>query len=217
MIMVAVDFQDPHTSPRLGMLERSSNSEPRVWFLAMILLMRDLTLRGVLPKCFASDFRACSSCHVLCRLDSLRPKVLASHPTGPDQHAPLALQFLRPVKAPVLTLITAGLSPLSALAQGPLDPPGEPRPTQKSLQQIWDKTETVEGQVARLESQVGDLGTQVTNLESQVDSLQSQDRRSCLEKPTTGEPPPANRERGWSAPMGDYNHHSDRSGDPWVR
>ncbi|MFN0125064.1 MAG: hypothetical protein ACKV19_00060 [Verrucomicrobiales bacterium] len=49
----------------------------------------------------------------------------------------------------LITLVTASLLP----AQGPLTPPGAPAPTQKSLQEIWDKIGALEAQNAALQTQ----------------------------------------------------------------
>src|SRR5690606_35022910 len=49
----------------------------------------------------------------------------------------------------------------SARAQGPLTPPGAPAPTQKSLQEIWDKLGAVEAKAAALEQQNTTLQNQV--------------------------------------------------------
>jgi len=52
-------------------------------------------------------------------------------------------------------LITSVALPAIALAQGSLEPPpGNPSPTQKSLQEVWDKLETLESQNAELKSRV---------------------------------------------------------------
>jgi len=58
-----------------------------------------------------------------------------------------------------LALLTA-LPLLAATlhAQGPLDPPGAPAPTMKTLQELWDKMEALEAQNAALEARLQSLG-----------------------------------------------------------
>ena len=49
-----------------------------------------------------------------------------------------------------------------SLAQGPLTPPGAPAPTQKSLQEIWDKIAAQEAQITSLQAQNSSLQAQLS-------------------------------------------------------
>ena len=62
----------------------------------------------------------------------------------------------------ILPILAATAFPL--LAQGPLTPPGAPAPTQKSLQEIWDKIGTLQNTVASQQQQLSALQQQNTLL-----------------------------------------------------
>ncbi len=49
-------------------------------------------------------------------------------------------------------------------AQGPLAPPGAPAPTQKSLQEIWDKIAIQQAQITTLQTQNASLQTQLSTV-----------------------------------------------------
>ena len=55
------------------------------------------------------------------------------------------------------------LTTVAAFSQAPLTPPGAPSPTQKSLQEIWDKIGAVEAQAAQLQAQNQLLKSQLTS------------------------------------------------------
>lgn len=80
----------------------------------------------------------------------------------------------------LLVFILAG----SLHAEAPLDPPGPPAPTMKSLQEIWDK-------IGELEGQVGDLQTQLNAIQGVV-SIEMVTVGNAGNAPdTTGDPNPA--------------------------
>lgn len=62
-----------------------------------------------------------------------------------------------------LILILVGLAQ-NVSAQGPLTPPGSPAPTQKSLQEIWDRVQAQDTQIATLQSQNTALLGKIDNL-----------------------------------------------------
>ena len=57
--------------------------------------------------------------------------------------------------------------------QGSLTPPGSPAPTQKSLQEIWDRIGTLETTVSALETTVSTLESNVSTLETTVSDQQA--------------------------------------------
>ncbi len=65
--------------------------------------------------------------------------------------APTALPVKTPILLTALALLTVSSSTVQA--QGPLANPGPPGPTQKSLQQIWDKIDAQQVQLAQLKAQ----------------------------------------------------------------
>ncbi len=68
---------------------------------------------------------------------------------------------------PLAYALASALLATAAFGQGTLIPPGAPEPTQKSLQEIWDK-------VGGLETQVTTVQTQITALKNQNSTLQTQ-------------------------------------------
>ena len=75
------------------------------------------------------------------------------------------------------TLVTAIIISLGTtaalLAQGSMFPPGNPMPTQKSLQQIWDKIGEVQTNVTNTTSQVTALQTELSNVKSELAALKA--------------------------------------------
>ncbi len=65
---------------------------------------------------------------------------------------------------PYLTALATSLLALSASAQGPMSPPGTPAPTQKSLQEIWDRLHMLESETVALLDGVGRLASQNNTL-----------------------------------------------------
>src|SRR5262245_18616605 len=67
---------------------------------------------------------------------------------------------------PRVLICASLLATIDLRAQGSLTPPGTPAPTQKSLQQIWDKLGAVETRAAALEHQSVALQSEVTLLKT---------------------------------------------------
>ena len=69
----------------------------------------------------------------------------------------------------VLLLLPASF----CLAQGPLTPPGAPAPTQKSLQEIWDKAGILQTQLTTAQAEITTLKSDITSLKEDNQLLTS--------------------------------------------
>src|SRR5882757_8015532 len=70
-------------------------------------------------------------------------------------------------RRPIVSLVALSsvfLLPCALFSQGDLTPPGAPTPTQKSLQEIWDKIGGLETKNAQLQALTTQLQTQVSLL-----------------------------------------------------
>ena len=91
-----------------------------------------------------------------------------------------SLQTTPTMKPNILHIQVLLLLPSSfCLAQGPLTPPGAPAPTQKSLQEIWDKVGILQTQLTTAQADITTLKSDNATLKAQLYSVSSMDAISA--------------------------------------
>ncbi len=91
------------------------------------------------------------------------------------------------MKAPILLALTL-LQATAAFGQGLLTPPGAPEPTQRSLQEIWDRLNLTKLQVTKQNEEIYDLNkaisAEITGIQGRLDDAAAEHKAQNTELQT---------------------------------